>query len=335
MRSASKFPAHAGPTVSPELRQKLVRNPKPTGQRVAILLATKQGERFLSEQLDSFDNQIHRDWVLWVSDDASTDSTHVIVERFRKRVGSERVTVTFGPNRGAAANFLSLVCNPDIEGDYFAFSDQDDIWESDKLARALQKLHLVPAGFPALYCSRVTLVDEESRKLGLFNLWPRLPSFANALTQNIATGHTIVFNKAARNLLYQAGPVDVASHDWWCYQLISGCGGTVLYDPYPSVRYRQHDGNCLGACSSVKARVNNLKMLLNNRFRNACDKHVAALKKVEHLLTERNRTLLNDFSVARQARLVPRLTGIRACRLYRQNWHGNICLIVGALLKKI
>ena len=76
-------------------------------------------------------------------------------------------------------------------------------------------------------------------------------------------------------------------------------------------------------------------MLLNNRFRNACDKNLASLKKIEHLLTERNRLVLSRFAAARQGSLLSRLIGLKQCGLYRQNWHGNISLVVGALLKKI
>jgi glycosyltransferase involved in cell wall biosynthesis len=304
--------------------------------RVAILLATKQGERFLAEQLSSFAKQTHSNWVLWVSDDSSTDRTCEMVEQFRRQMGEERVTLCTGPGRGHASNFLSLTCNQEIEADFFAYSDQDDIWEADKLARAVEKLQGLPDDVPALYCSRIRLIDEVNRDIGLYSLWGKPPSFANALTQNIAPGHTIVFNRAARNVLCEAGPhIDVASHDWWCYQLITGCGGTVLYDPYPGVRHRQHEANCIGACSSVMARVKNMWMLLNNGFRHASDRSIKSLKKVEYLLTNHNRQILNQFAAAREGSLMSRLIGLWQCGLYRQTWHGNICLVVGAILKKI
>ncbi len=307
-----------------------------TGSCVAILMATKQGERFLPQQLDSVRKQTHSNWTLWVSDDGSTDRSIELVEQFRHWGGKERVTVRSGPGQGHSANFLSLTCDRQIEADFFAYSDQDDIWEADKLARAVAKLQALPHDVPAMYCSRIRLIDETNRELKLFGLWERPPSFANALTQNIAPGHTIVFNQAARELLLEAGPhSDVVSHDWWCYQLITGCGGTVLYDPYPGVRHRQHQGNCIGACSNVTARIKNLKMLLNNRFGQACDKHIAALGKVEHLLTEHNRQLLRRFAAARKGPLLTRLIGVHRCGLYRQTWHGNLCLLVGTLLKKI
>lgn len=305
-------------------------------KRVAILLATKQGEQFLPKQLESFTKQTHTNWVLWASDDNSIDRTREILEQYRQQLGEERVNLYAGPDRGHSVNFLSLTCKPEIEADFFAYSDQDDIWEADKLARAVEKLQGLPDSVPAMYCSRIRLINEADREIGLYSLWSKPPSFANALTQNIAPGHTIVFNRAARNLLCEAGAqIEVLSHDWWCYQLLTGCGGAVLYDPYPGVRHRQHGANCIGACSEVKARIKNLRMLLNNRFRNACDKNIRSLKAVEHLLTERSRRLLNQFAEVRRAPLLTRLVGLQQCGLYRQTWHGNICLVVGAVLKKI
>ncbi len=302
---------------------------------VAILLATKNGERFLREQLESFKRQTHRNWVLWVSDDDSVDGTRELVEQFSRQVGRERVTVLTGPGRGCASNFLSLTCNPDIEAEFFSYSDQDDIWEADKLARAVEKLKAVPAGSPAMYCSRSQLVDESDREIGLVTLWPKPPSFANALIQNIAAGHTIVLNRAACNLLREAGAVDIMKHDWWCYQLITGCGGTVVYDPYPSVRYRQHQGNSIGAGCTVAARISNILMLLNNRFSHGADRHIASLKKVEYLLTWHNRQILDRFAAVRKGPLMSRLLGIHRCGLYRQTWGGNFFLVMGAILNKI
>jgi glycosyltransferase involved in cell wall biosynthesis len=306
------------------------------GSRVAILLATKQGERFLPQQLHSFEKQTYKDWVLWVSDDNSVDRTCELVEQFGRQAGEDRVRLRTGPGRGPAANFLSLSCNQDIDAEFFAFSDQDDIWEADKLARAVEQLQNIPHDVPALYCSRIRLVDEGNREIGLFSLWEKAPSFANALTENIAPGHTIVFNRAARNVLREAGAeIDISTHDWWCYQLIAGCGGMILYDPYPSVRHRQHAANCIGACSTVMARIKNIRMLLNNRFRHACDKNIKSLKKVEYLLTNHNRQILDRFAAARNGPLRSRLIGLWKSGLYRQTWHGNICLIVGTLLKKV
>jgi len=162
--------------------------------RVAILLATYQGARFLPEQLNSFAAQTHSDWIVWASDDGSTDETRAILARYASDWPAGRLSVVDGPQRGFAANFFSLLGNPAIVGEHFAFSDQDDLWDADKLARALEWLSRVPAGVPALYCGPCRLVDADNREIGFSPLFAKPLSFANALVQNIGNGNTMVFN---------------------------------------------------------------------------------------------------------------------------------------------
>ena len=101
----------------------------------AILLCTYNGARFLPSQLALFEAQDDPNWRLFVSDDGSQDATLALVEEFRSKHGAEKVFVRQGPQQGFVANFLSLVCDPQVTGAYYAFSDQDDIWLPSKLSR--------------------------------------------------------------------------------------------------------------------------------------------------------------------------------------------------------
>src|ERR1700693_1620273 len=103
---------------------------------IAILLATFCGERFLHLQLASFERQAVRNWRLYASDDGSTDDTLAILRRFQQKLGPEKVDVRTGPGRGYIANFLSLIADESIKADYYALSDQDDLWKPQKLTRA-------------------------------------------------------------------------------------------------------------------------------------------------------------------------------------------------------
>lgn len=306
------------------------------GGRVAILLCTYDGQRFLSDQLESFRNQSHSDWELWVSDDGSQDRTRLILELFRAGAGINRLSIHNGPAEGFVANFLSLVCHASITADYYAFSDQDDVWEPEKLERAVTWLKSVPQGVPALYCSRTRLVDAENNEIGLSPLFPKSPGFANALTQNVGGGNTMVFNHAARELICQAGDtVDVPAHDWWAYLVVTGCGGQVFYDPVPSIRYRQHENNLIGADSSWGARLVRLGQMFKGRFSQWTDRNVEALQRVRVCLTPENRQILDQFSVARKRWLIPRLLGLKSSGVYRQTLFGNLGLLLAALFKKV
>ncbi len=178
----------------------------------------------MAEQLDSILAQDHKNIHVWASDDASSDKTKSILENYQSLWGKDRFFIYTGPRKGFAANFLSLICRKDIHADFFAYSDQDDIWKSDKLSRAVEWLEGVSKEVPALYCSRTQIVDEFGGDLAVSPSFNRPSSFANALVQNIASGNTMVMNKAAFDLLRGIGEVKVASHDWWSYIVVSGLG---------------------------------------------------------------------------------------------------------------
>lgn len=304
--------------------------------KVAVLLCTMQGQRFLAEQLNSIATQSHPHWEIWASDDGSDDHTHAILEYYQSHWGRDRISIHAGPAEGSTANFLSLSCRADIDADYFAYADQDDVWEADKLERAVNWLETVPRHIPALYGSRTLLVDERNQHIGYSELFTRTPDFRNALVQSVAGGNTMVFNRAARDLLRRAGEdVEAITHDWWAYMLITGCGGRVHYDPYPTVRYRQHDSNQFGANISIKAQVQRANELLRGRFRNWVDANVRALQRVRHLLTPENRRVLDEFQQARSRHLLARLQGLRRAGVYRQSWRGNMGIVLASLINRL
>lgn len=316
--------------------QSLIGHPHPAVPKVAVLLCTMQGQHFLAEQLNSIATQSHPRWAIWASDDGSDDHTHAILEYYQSHWGEDRISIHAGPAIGSTANFLSLSCRVDIEADYFAYADQDDVWESDKLERAVAWLQSIPPDVPALYGSRTLLVDARNQHIGYSPLFERTPDFRNALVQSIAGGNTMVFNKAARDLLRQAGEsVQVVTHDWWAYMLVTGCGGVVHYDPYPTVRYRQHGNNQFGANVSLRAHLERAQALLRGRFRGWVDLNVAALQGVRHLMTDENRRVLDEFSCARRSPLLPRLVTLRRTGIIRQTWLGNLGLLAAALINRL
>lgn len=304
--------------------------------KVAILLCTFHGQHYLADQLDSFAAQTHSNWEVWASDDGSEDDTHGILELYQGKWDSGRLSIHYGPAEGFVAHFLSLTCKASISADYYAYSDQDDIWNADKLERAVKWLSTVPEHIPALYCSRTQLVDAENNNLGFSPLFTRPPSFANALTQNIAGANTMVFNNAARDLLCKAGEaVPVVIHDWWVYLVVTGCGGQVFYDAFPTLRYRQHDSNIIGMNSGWLARIERMRMLWMGEFRQWNDVNIKALRSLGHRLTLENREILEQFDAARNCRLVSRLMGVRRAGIYRQTLFGNVGLVAAAILKRM
>jgi glycosyltransferase involved in cell wall biosynthesis len=316
--------------------QSLMQPPHAKTPKVAVLLCTMQGQRFLAEQLNSIATQTHPHWEIWASDDGSDDHTHAILEYYQSHWGEDRISIHAGPAVGSTANFLSLTCRADSDADFFAYADQDDIWESDKLERAVAWLSTVPGNVPALYGSRTLLVDARNQHIGYSPLFAKPPSFRNALVQNVAGGNTMVFNRAARDLLRRAGEnIQAVTHDWWAYMVVTGCGGQVYYDAYPTVRYRQHENNLIGSNNSWPARLYRVKQLLQGRFRRWNDANIASLRDIESQLTPENRATLEAFAAMRQGGFWTRVAGLRRTGIFRQTVLGNIGLVIAAAINRL
>jgi hypothetical protein len=116
------------------------RLPAATSPAVTILLCTLNGGRFLTQQLASLEGQTFKNWKLIASDDGSRDRTKSILLAFQKSCQPGKVEIIDGPRRGATANFLFQACAENLVSQYYAFCDQDDVWDADKLARAIDAL---------------------------------------------------------------------------------------------------------------------------------------------------------------------------------------------------
>lgn len=214
--------------------------------RVNVLLATYNGARYLREQLESIEKQTLPIACITVRDDGSTDGSDVLVHEWAESRPSVRQVQ--GPRLGAANSFFTLLDSCGDECDYFAFADQDDVWLPDKIERAVSSLGRHSTEEPAMYCSRVEYVDESLGHIGYSQI-PKKVDFANALVENIARGCTVVLNHSARSLLSRRIPQETIMHDWWCYLVVSALGN-VVFDEWPSVKYRQHGCNVVGGTSS-------------------------------------------------------------------------------------
>jgi len=303
---------------------------------VAILLGTYNGTSFISQQLDSILAQTYQNWILIVSDDGSTDQTIEILHHYQVQLPAGKLKIQGGPKKGFCKNFLSLACDTKIKADYFAFCDQDDVWMPEKLSVAITTIKAYQRPYvPIIYCGRTQYVTKELKHCGKSPLFAFPTSFNNALVQSIAGGNSMVFNLAAKSLIEKVGVVDVPSHDWWLYQLISGAGGVVIYDPIPQILYRQHENSLVGGNNKIFAKMYRVLMLFQGRFQNWNTQNIAALKKIDYLLLENNQTVLKMFEALREANLINRLRLIWGCGLYRQSYFGKFSLIVAILIKKI
>lgn len=303
---------------------------------VAILLCTYNGARFLAEQLDSLEKQTHQNWIVIASDDGSTDSTLEILRQYKSKWPAGKLTIRRGPQKGFCQNFLSLACDPNIRANYYAFCDQDDVWLPEKLNVALENIAgNQQAEVPYLYCGRTKYVTEKLKPCGMSPLFVFPPSFRNALVQSIAGGNTMVFNQAAKLLMEKVGLVDVPSHDWWLYQLISGVEGYVFYDHHPQLLYRQHKNALVGGNTSMQSKLSRMLLVFFGRFKEWNQRNIFALEGCANILANHNLDILKIFKKLRQANLKDRIRLIEVCGIYRQTKKDTLNLYLATLLNKI
>ena len=299
------------------------------------MLATYNGYKYLAEQLESIYSQKYSNWLVIASDDGSSDETLLILKEYQQRWPEGRLSIRKGPAQGYCQNFLSMACDSNVQADLYAFCDQDDVWMPDKLSVAVENITVNQEDFAYVYCGRTIYVDKGLKKIGCSPLFSFPRTFRNALVQCIAGGNTMVFNQKVKDLLEKTGQVDHPSHDWWVYQLVTGVGGIVFYDPVPQVLYRQHKNSFIGSNNSLLARMKRLKMLIEGRFKKWSDKNIALLLSVDTLLTHGSKETLNLFMIMRNAKLKKRFRLMEIAGLYRQTWTGTVSLLFAALLKKI
>ena len=303
---------------------------------IAILMGTLNGEKYLEEQLRSIGNQTYQNWKLFISDDSSSDATISIIQNFSSRHPNGKVTLFKGPSEGFAKNFMSLASNPDIRADLYFFSDQDDIWLPGKLQAAIDHFSIDKQKGPSLYGARTLLGRINGSVYGISPLFRFPKIFRNALVQSVAGGNTMAFNHALKILVEEIGDIDIVSHDWWFYILVTGIGGKFFYDETPNIIYRQHPQSVVGANTSILNKLSRIKYVLSGRYKKWNEINTIALTKVRHLLADEHLEDLSYFIGARNATSVKdRVRLLNIAGVYRQNREGTLALFLAILLNKI
>ncbi len=299
-----------------------------TAPRVQVMLSVYNGAAFLAEQLDSLAGQSLAQWTLNWRDDGSSDDSPAIMQRFAESrlPGQVRRVPEHLYHLGTGKSFFTLLAAAS-DAELFAFCDQDDIWMPDKLERAAHALSSVPADQPALYCSRQILVDVGLNRLGLSPRLRQVPNFRNALAQNIASGCTLVMNRAARAAVLAAPLPQGVLHDWWSYLIVTGVGGTVLFDPHPSILYRQHHNNVVGAPKSSMLRVRAALRRGPSPFMTLLSRHLNGLACCAGQLTPDARNVLVKCQTLYAHGLFQRLRALVRAGLHRQSPLENLMLL--------
>ena len=280
--------------------------------RIAVLLATYNGGRYLRAQLDSLFAQEEQDWHLLISDDGSADDTPGILQEYREKYPGRIILAEHSaPTGSSMANFMLLTR---LAGnyDYILYCDQDDVWLPQKIGMTLRKMRETEAGetqVPCLVHTDLAVVDEnlQLKKESFFYssmLRADRDQLHYLMIQNIVTGCTMMINHA----LWELAVLPVAEgamrmHDGW-FALIAAALGRIGFVDKPTILYRQHGGNVVGAkdvrsfryIASFRSRLRD-----NAASIRACERQAGALADtLGDRLTTRQQRMLRDFAAIRQ-----------------------------------
>ncbi|MDI1299680.1 glycosyltransferase [Methylotenera sp.] len=283
----------------------LINQRRPT---VAVLMATYNGSPWINDQIDSILNQTSVDITVYVSDDMSEDATYTYLLD-RAEVSSQLIILPQKERYGSAGkNFYRLIKDVNTtDFDYIAFADQDDIWDQHKLIRHIKLMQdnnvcAVSSNVIAFWPDGKTkLIDKSQPQREL-----------DFLFESAGPGCTFLMTSwlvsEVKKLLIDSSSVasQVALHDWLVYAVCRASGKKWLIDSKPSLHYRQHDKNVVGANSGLKAMLSRLRKVSNGWYR----REVLKVLAVSYQLSN-NPKLLNISSLLEKSDVVSRIKLLR------------------------
>ncbi len=305
---------------------------------VTVLLATYNGENFLEEQLNSLLNQSFSDFRIVIRDDGSTDSTLEIIERY-KGISPEKIEIcpSGEPTHSAAGNFFKLI--ELFSDDYIMLCDQDDKWLPDKIEKTLAAMKKAEeelgVNTPILVHTDLRVVDEKLDTINdsfvkLQRLTPKTASLNSLLMQNCVTGCTAMFNKALLEKLFIL-PNEVAMHDWWL-ALIAACFGQIIYIDEPTILYRQHSNNEVGAkdVNSLSFILKKLKSIqkMKDMYKTISLQALFLKDNYSELLDYKQKRLLSAVADLPSKNKWQKIKTLKKHRLFKNTWLRKIAQII-------
>lgn len=273
-------------------------------EQVDIILATFQGANYLEEQLESILTQSHPHLHLWVRDDGSTDQTIPILQKWAQTYSQKITFVPSNEHLGIKGNFSELMKLS--QAPYVMFADQDDKWLPCKVEMSLNQMKAMERQYgshlPLLVHTDLKVVDQKLEEIAssfwhYAGLHPNQTTLNRLLSQNVITGCTMLMNRALIELAYPIPSIAVM-HDWWV-ALISCCFGHIQFVNQPTILYRQHGSNDVGAkrygLKSFLYQSSKEIYKKANSLKQTYQQSLCLLERFEHLLQLEKQILLRAY----------------------------------------
>ena len=206
-----------------------------TTEKIAILMATYNGEKYIREQIDSILSQSYKQWELYIHDDGSNDKTNEIISMYADQYPEKIHIVRGGATGGAKNNFMFLMGA--VKAPYVMCCDQDDVWLDDKIKRTIKAMknaeNYKGVNTPILVFSDLKVVDEKLNIISgsmnrLQRLNPKKTKFTDILIQSLVTGCTMMMNRSCIEMSLKVKHVNsIIMHDWWC-SLVAAYFGEIV-----------------------------------------------------------------------------------------------------------
>lgn len=242
---------------------------------ISILLATYNSEQFINEQIDSLLKQTYTDWNLFIRDDLSVDKTPQIIKSYSEQYPKKiHIISNNRESKKAYLNFIELLKS--VDSDYYMFCDHDDIWLPNKIELSMNRMKEVEKpNTPVIVHTDMKVVDEQLNLIHpsfwkYSNLQPERTSFVEMVLCNSANGCTMLFNQKAKELALP-NVAFATMHDILLNQSVAAKGGIISPIYEPTVLYRQHIDNVVGAhkrdtCFYLRKLMHAKKLIMNNIY---------------------------------------------------------------------
>lgn len=262
-------------------------------KKVAVVLSTYNGEKYIKDQLDSILEQTYKNIEIYVRDDGSKDRTVDILSEYEKQ---GKIKLYPRENVGFIKSFFECLSFCD-DADYYAFCDQDDEWFAKKIERAVKMLDEKDTNKPLLYFSDYDFYNENMEFMAHSKSHKNGPSFRNAIVDCITLGINTVINKTTRDMMINSGIEKSCGHDWTAYMICSGIG-EVIYDKVPTLKYRRTGKNVSpGGKGFIAFQIWRIKkFFVNDYFSNVKDEIIEFEKLFGDKLSAKDRKLLSLFT---------------------------------------